>query len=114
MFKIANSPSYNWPVKIAVPDNGKFKQYTFDVVFSRADQAKIDAILGPERSDDYTNRQLASEFVQGWEGVQDEEGNELPFSTTALNKLLNVPGMAAAISRAWIDSVTGDAARLKN
>ena len=39
--------------------------------------------------------------------MQDKEGNELPFTTSNLNKLLNVFGLAAYIIKAFTEAYTG-------
>jgi len=48
---------------------------------------------------------LCREILIGWTGVQDAKGEEIPFSETSLNVMLNVQMVAAAVVSAWFDSL---------
>ena len=112
MFVISQSSSYWWPVKVEVPtDGGKWSTQTFDAEFKRLPQSRIDEIRGGA-SDDMKDGDLAREVVVGWRGINDADGNEVPFSDAMLAKLLDVPTVGAFIVRAYIDSLTG--AKRKN
>jgi hypothetical protein len=43
----------------------------------------------------------------GWSGMQDKEGNDLPFTDTYVNKLLNVAGASAFIANVFGEAYTG-------
>jgi len=48
----------------------------------------------------------------GWAGVTDDDGKDIPFSQSALQQLLDVPMLAAAITLAYFESLQG--AKRKN
>ena len=47
-------------------------------------------------------------LLAGWEGIVDDEGDEIPYSATSKAQLLNVPMMAGAIIESYFDSVVGN------
>lgn len=106
MFKYSKvSPSYYWPVTAGLPaDGGQVERVTFDVQFRRftLSQRKAfnDRILAEKMSDEAVVREL----VVGWRGVQDEGDQDIAFSVTLLDRLLDVDGVATAICRAYGDS----------
>jgi hypothetical protein len=44
---------------------------------------------------------------RGWSGIKDDKGADVPFSQDALEKLLKIHPAPAAISKAWIESISG-------
>jgi len=48
----------------------------------------------------------------GWSGITDDVGEQVPFSQKALQQLLEVPLLGAAVLRAYFDSLKG--AKRKN
>lgn len=113
MFKLAQSASYKWSVKIELPvDGGKFEKATFDAEFKRLSQSRINELRAQMEQPGYTEQELAKEVLIGWAGVVDGEGNEIPFSEGNRDKLLDVPMVAVGIGMAFFESLAG--ARRKN
>jgi len=109
MFKLKTEHTYSWPVTVQIPaDGGKFTKSTFDATFKVIPQDRIDTILRGGNVDS----ELLREVTIGWKGVQDEDGNELPFSEDARDKLLSIPYARAALVEAYLDSLAGS--RRKN
>ena len=50
--------------------------------------------------------------MSGWSGIVDAEGDDLPYSISARDQLLDQPMLASAIASAYIDSKQG--AKRKN
>lgn len=114
MFKIAQDPSYEWPVNVFIPrDGGKFVKGTFTAEFKALPQDEIDSILRDAR-DGVTDADFCVQSLVGWKGVQDEDGSELRFSEEAKAKLLNIPYARHALVTAFFESISGGAARRKN
>ena len=111
-FKIVQSASYKWPVKITLPlDNGKRETSTFTAEFKRLPQQRINEIIreikrtGYDHDEDTINDiDAARELIVGWSDVLDDDGEEMPFSDSALGDLLNIPTVAAQIVTAWFGS----------
>jgi hypothetical protein len=60
--------------------------------------------------DQITN--IARDVLVGWSGINDDEGKEIPFSQKGLDELLEVPFLAIAVLKAYMDSIKG--AKRKN
>lgn len=109
MFKVAQSPTFSWPVEIEVPGEGKPAKHRIELTFKRISQSELDELSKSSKSDADTCR----EVVCGWKGVQDEDGKELDFSPVNLNRLLDVSGVAYQIIATFYYAMEG-AARRKN
>jgi hypothetical protein len=116
-FVLAQSATYSWPVPFDMPiDGGKFRRESFDAVFNRLPQSKVEEIMAAEQElrIAYENgtsdlksllpivRAHAAEVMAGWSGIKDVDGGEdLPFTQSNLEQLLEVPMMAGAILQAF-------------
>jgi hypothetical protein len=106
-FQLKNqTTTYRWPAVVEYPiDGGKFDKETFDVEFKRVAQDRLREIGVQIDNGDITDNELVNQLVVGWAGISDEKGDDLPFSQSALEQLLNVPLVASAIAAAWLESL---------
>ena len=112
-FKLDQSGTYKWPVTVEVPiDNGKHDKHKFDGEFKRVTQSRIHEMNDLIQTGNLTDVDLAKEVLVGWEGIEDDQGNELKFSQSKLKQLLDVPMVATAIAKSFFDSIVG--AKTKN
>jgi hypothetical protein len=112
-FVLKQSDSYSWPVTFNLPvDGGRHERQTFDGEFKRIPQSRITEIGGQIKAEEITDADLAAEVLVGWSGVTDNSGAQVPFSQHALEQLLDVPMLAAAITLAYFESLQG--AKRKN
>lgn len=121
-FVLQQSESYSWPITIILPvDGGRREKHTFDGEFKRLPQSRINEIiklarameLGRIPEDEELNDQgAAQEVLVGWSGIQDFDGNEIPFTQKALAELLEIPTLASQIVKAWFESI--EVAKRKN
>lgn len=113
MFKLSQSQDYSWPVTVSLPaDGGKFSKETFDARFLRIPQTRIDELRAQaESAEKISDHAIAREVLVGWSGITDD-GDEVPFSPANLERVLNLPGVAAAIVMAFLESLSGS--RRKN
>ncbi len=112
--KIAPSATFWWPVEVSIPvDGGTYERETFDVQFARMGLSELTAL----RADVVSGRQsdLAGfrALVKGWRGVV-SDGQDVPFSDSNLQQLLEIPGVGMAITAAYNYAIEGGAARRKN
>lgn len=124
MFVIDLSDSYRWPVAVDVPEDGRHKVMKFDAEFQRLPQDRINEIhaamqarlvamqSGESTADLIDDTAIADEVLTGWSGIQDGEGEDVPYSEAIKARLLNVPAVAASIVIAWGESLRG--AKRKN
>lgn len=112
-FVLKQSDTYTWPVSFDVPvDGGRHQRQTFDGEFKRLPQSRIREIGEQIDSGEITDASVAAEVLVGWAGITDDAGEAVPFSQKALEQLLDVPMMAAAIVLAYFNSLAG--AKRKN
>jgi len=112
-FKLDQSGTYKWPVTVEVPvDDGRHDKQKFDGEFKRITQSRIKELIELVASGDLTDVDVVKEVLVGWDGIEDDEGNELKFSQSKLKQLLDVPMVATAIGTAFFESYTG--AKRKN
>ena len=117
-FVLKQSDTYSWPVSFDVPvDGGRHERQTFDGEFKRLPQSKIGPMVAElQKVDDLGEleriTEIAKDVLVGWSGINDDDGKEMPFSQKALEQLLEVPFLAVAVLKAYMDSIKG--AKRKN
>jgi hypothetical protein len=117
-FVLNQSQSYSWPVSIKLPaDGGKREKSTFDAVFRRLPQSRINEIQqlvqqrikaaerGEELDNGVTDDSIAAEILVGWSGILDGDGDDVPYSEAVKAQLLDVPMMAGALIEAYFNSL---------
>jgi hypothetical protein len=115
-FKLQQSATYVWPVKIVLPiDGGKREVHTFDATFRRLPQSRINEIIKQARlqergrledDQELEDQGAAREIMSGWAGVHDDDNVEIPFSEGAISQLLEIPTVAGQIVKAWFESLS--------
>ena len=116
-FVLDLSDSYSWPVTVEVPEDGRHRTMKFDGEFARLDQDRINEIhaamqarlvamqSGEDDVELIDDQGIASEVLVGWAGILDGDGNEVVYSEAVKAKLLKVSAVAAAVVRAWGESL---------
>lgn len=108
MFVISQTNSYKWPVTVEFPsDGGKTDKQTFEAEFKRLSQSRIEEIRKLIDSDEITDRDFAREVLVGWSGIVDGTGDQVPFSPSACDQLLDVALVSSAIALAFMQSLSG-------
>jgi hypothetical protein len=117
-FVLKQSDTYVWPVTFDVPvDGGRHERQTFDGEFKRLPQSKVGPMVAElQKLEDLGDlerfTEIAADLLVGWSGINDDNGKEVPFSQKALEQLLEVPFLAVAVLKAYMDSIKG--AKRKN
>ena len=121
-FVLKQSATYIWPITLVLPvDGGKRQKHTFDGELRRLPQSRISEIIKlaqlQERGaladdEELKDQDAAKEVLVGWANIVDDEGEDVPFSDSKLNELLEIPTVAGQIVRAWFDSL--EVAKQKN
>lgn len=121
-FVLKQSATYTWPVTLVLPvDGGRREKYTFDVEFRRLPQTRINEMRRIAQQQDrgqlsedeeLIDQNAAREIIAGWSNVVDDKDEEIPFSDSALNQLVEIPTIAGQIVRAWFESL--EVAKRKN
>lgn len=109
MFKLKQTATFLWPVTVHIPNAGKFDKHTFDAEFKRLSMDELKA-LG-EREADGEGVDACRQILLGWKGVVDDDGNDVPFSESALEQLLSIPAVRLAVLQAFREATNGGARR---
>lgn len=110
MFSLMTTPSYFAPVSVSLP--GEPRPHSFEVKFLRLGQEDIQTTFQRASEGELDDAAFCREVVIGWRGVQEEDGTPAEFNATALDDLLSIYPVAAAIVKSYTESLSG--AKLKN
>lgn len=112
MFKIQKATSFQWPVQVNVPrDGGGFATHEFTAEYKMLEQSKIDLALEKFKNED---SDMLKEIVIGWNGVQDSDGNVLPYSDENRDTLLEIPYVRTALMKGFFEAVSGNKVKKGN
>ena len=105
-FVLKKVSSYKWPVAVDVPvDGGKFKKETFTAIFKKMSRTAFNDLV--EQGDDA----LISEIVEGWEGIKDEDGDDIEYCRETRDQLFDDPYVLRAVVSAYTESLLGAQAK---
>ena len=101
-FVLKKTASYKWPVTVETPiDGGKLEKQTFDAVFKRMSRSAFMDLL--DKGEDA----LVDQILEGWDGIKDEDGKDVPFTQKNKKDMLDDPYVIRALITAYADSVAG-------
>lgn len=115
MFVLKKESEYYWPVSFQIPtDGGIQKKFDIECCFRRLKQSRLAEVIKTIKEQTITDLEFSKEIVVGWRGVKDaqNENEDLPFTEFNLQTLIEIPGVAGAITTAFIESITGT--KIKN
>lgn len=98
MFKIQQNPEFSHKVKVRVPVDGGFADQEFTARFRVLPWSKVQA------HDNDPAEQLRCILV-GWEGIADDDGNDVPYSDAAREQLIDLIYVRLALLRTYTDAV---------
>lgn len=113
-FVLRMPTAFWWTVRIPIPTDDTYQVATLRVQFKPVDQHRLDAMQGlnlPPGELPPTEHAICHEVVVGWWKLPDEHGVEQPFSAEALDRLLAVPVVRAALVATYLAAMRGMAAR---
>lgn len=121
-FVLKKEHTWKWPVKVRIPHPtriGTFETHQIDMFFraisndeAKAISAELDLLTTDEEIDDHKDTVLRR-AITGWDEqtVSDDEGNPIPFSTEALNEVLQFPWGRLAAYEAYGAAISGGASK---
>lgn len=87
-------------------EEGKPQKFAFMLKAKRLLQEEMSQFFAKDGKNSETSvTDFLQGIVQGWSGVQDEQGQPAPFSAEALAQLLALPGMPSLILSAYVANV---------
>ncbi len=124
-FRMVSRRRYSWPVTVRFPDPdpnraGEIVEQTFTVLFeemprdeARALQDEIEAL--PPREQEERQHDMLVAVIKGWgDDIVDHADQPIPFSEAALREGLQSSFLRIGLYRAYVQSLTGEAARKGN
>lgn len=90
--------TFKWPVEVSEPSEdrpGEFDKSEFTAVFKRVKFSELES-LGEE-----SGLPLLKKVLVGWEGVEDEEGKPVPFSSKELESFADDVDWLKAVLTAY-------------
>ncbi len=103
MFQIDPSPTFWAPVRFEVQSaDGARQVQEFRGRFPRMTEDELEAFGREIAEQRLSDRKVAARLLSDWdESVTDATGNRVPFSPQALERALNVAGVAPAVIAAF-------------
>ena len=74
--------TFKWPVEVKEPSEtkpGKFDSHEFTAIFNRVARSVLEGVTESEGAS------LLKKVLVGWEGIKDEDGDEIKFSEAELD-----------------------------
>lgn len=107
MFQIDQEETYWYPVPIELTNaEGRMKKFDFDALFERIGQEEFNDLFRPreEGEEPLKDADVVERVFRGWRRVQNADGSETPVTPENRARLLNIRGVPAAITRAYLKS----------
>lgn len=108
MFIVQPKKARWFPVEVEMyDDNGRKRTFSFDAQLETIDQSEfneyLNAVRAASQSEEIliTDLDLADKRLLGWRKVGLPDGTELEVTPENKNTLLEIPGVARGVARAW-------------
>lgn len=123
-FILEQSPTFTWPITIReVQDGGRHRTHQFEAIYRRLPQSRMEeimviyqamkaAIRRDEPIDNLPTREIASEILAGWNGINDATGQPVEFNDVTKTQLLEVATVADALVSTFFEAF--EKAKVKN
>ena len=103
-FVLDQRPSYKWKVEIDVAVGKKTETQHFYAEFKNISQSRLQKMMNQVANQEMLDVDVAKEILIGWEGMELSDGTEVEFNKKNRDMLLDVRGVATAISFAFVES----------
>jgi hypothetical protein len=106
-FKLTQTPTFTVVVKVDTPnEKGGFDRSDFKAKFKRVTTDEMDELRTK------LQRDVMREVLVGWDGLVDDAGQAVDFTSEHVDALLNIPPALAALADAFWNNIVK--AREKN
>ena len=94
--------TFKWPVKVEEPaDGGVFETSEFEAVFKRVPRSEFQKLA------DKGDLELLKSVLTGWEGIEDESGKPVPYSSEMLKEFADDPYWIRGVLSAYTETFEG-------
>ena len=104
MFKLVQEPVSVWPVVWnGVSPEGRIVEQSLTLKLARIGRAEFGRLFPADgTAPPLGDREMFDRLVRGWDGVLDAEGQPLAMTADNIDRLLDVPGFAAAFGNSYV------------
>lgn len=113
-FVLRKPTNFWWTVRIPVPMDDEYQLVHLKCLFAWIDQAGVDKMRGVGLADGEappTDTEIAQRVLVGWQGLKDEAGEPVPYSTEARDQLLATTLVRSSVVATYLAVMNGVAAR---
>ena len=103
-FVIDQKPFYKWKVEVRVNKDGEVSTEIFTAHIKNISQSRFNEMIKMVEEKQLEDVDVAKEVLMGWEEMENEDGTDVEFNKTNLNKALDVMGFATAVGFAFKES----------
>ena len=103
-FVLDQSNTYKCKVEIEVPVGKKTETQDFYAEFKNISQSRLQEMMKQVANQEMLDVDVAREILVGWEGMEMSDGTEVEFNKKNRDMLLDVRGVATAISYSFVES----------
>jgi len=93
--------TFKWPVEVKEPSDtkpGKFETSKFTAIFKRVKMSELEGVTESEGAS------LLKKVLVGWEGINDEDGDEIKFSEAELDEFADDVDWLKAVLSAYTNT----------
>lgn len=104
-FVLKELKDFWWPCVIKTPgqNSGQYDVQELDLNFKLVKESELNDLLDKK----LTNKEFCKLVVLGWKDIKDEKGEEIKFSPSSFEKLLDYPKYAKQIADAFLEALRG-------
>ena len=98
-FVLKKTTSFKWTVTVEIPSDGDYVQETFEAVFKKLPRSTFNELV------DQGDHAALAGLLEGWSGLQDENGKEIAFNSKNLELLCDDPCAVRGVMNAYIEAI---------
>ena len=109
LFVMAQPETFDWPVRVPVPVDGKYRFAEFTGTFPNLDEEEVQKLLANDAQGRPTRKDIdvAADVLLGFAGLRTPAGGEFPFTAENKAALLNGKRVAGAVLQTFLLAVRG-------
>lgn len=113
LFVLDEAPTFDWPVLVPVPKDGRYVQQAFTATFANLVGEEFDALTGSDERGlpRHTDRQVCDRVLLGWgNDLRGADGAPFPFTPENKARMLDNQRVRLAVVGTYLAAARGMAA----
>lgn len=112
LFIMAQPPRFEWPVKVRIPDAGKYRVVEFMATFPDMNDADLEQLIGNDEKGNprHTNAEICERVLLDFKPLPLPDGSYVESKPEGKARLLGMPRVPMAVVSTFIAAVKGLAA----